>query len=285
MSMSRSRSGARVIRLASIVAALSLLLAANTTAPASENTAAGSPDNGSDQRKLENWEFIFTPYAWVPVVQGSIGVGSIDIPINLDVTDLLNNSDRVGLFMGAFEIAYKCWFVYADATWSKFGFDSNVGTLVPITAKTDLSFTFADFALGRRLLEGKPRTIQPWTVDVLAGARYTRQKYSIDIAGAPLARIKKEWTDPIIGSRVKLDMSDRWRFVAYGDVGGFGLASDISAQGRATVGYRFKLGPLRSEVAAGYRAIYQKFTDGGVNSALRYDATIHGPIIRFELAY
>ena len=44
-------------------------------------------------------------------------------------------------------------------------------------------------------------------------------------------------------------------------------------------------GDFELELAGGYRALYQNVTMGGGISTLDYDATVHGPIIRFDIIY
>lgn len=63
--------------------------------------------------------------------------------------------------------------------------------------------------------------------------------------------------------------------LAAGDVGGFGVGSDYSWNAQAYVGYRMCL--LRAPVIlqAGYRALHQKYEDGG----FKWDVTQHGPVI------
>jgi hypothetical protein len=235
---------------------------------------------------LRDWTFTFTPYAWIPVIQGSVKINDNELPIDVSVTDLLKKSDRTGVFMGALEIRYKKFSVYGDSTYLSLGFDKQPLPILALELKTDLEFIFVDFGLTYRVLEGKPGTVQPWTIDLLAGGRYSSQEYKLALTGLPgKIKVDKSWVDPIIGGRVTLDMTRRWRFILHADVGGFGVGSDISAQGKGTIGYRWFPGNFELELAGGYRALYQNVNLGGGISALDYDATVHGPILRFDIAY
>jgi len=244
---------------------------------------AGSAHAKSE--KIRDWTFTFTPYAWVPNIVGSIKIDDAELPIDASVADLLSNSDRAGVFLGAVEIRYKKFAIYGDSTYLNLGFDKRL-PITQLEIKTDLEFIFVDFGISYRVLEGKPNTIQPWTIDLLAGGRYSSQQYKLALTGVPgKVKIDKSWVDPLIGSRVILDMTRRWRIILHGDVGGFGVGSDISTQGKGTIGYRWFPGDFELELAAGYRALYQNVTQSGGISTLDYDATVHGPIIRFDIIY
>ena len=240
---------------------------------------------------LGDWSIIFTPYAWIPVIEGSIKINDSELPIDASVADLLRNSDRAAFFLGSLEVRYKRFGIYADSTYLKMGFDNDLAFSGRVS--TDLEFTFVDFGINYRILEGAPRTVQPWTVDLLAGGRYSSQDYQIKLPDVPpilpgvpnKVGVDKSWIDPIVGARVILEMSRRVRLSIIGDVGGFGVGSEISTQGQATLGYRWYPGNFELEAAGGYRALYQRVDFGGDTAALDYDATIHGPILRFGIGY
>lgn len=236
-------------------------------------------------KKLRDWTFTFTPYAWIPTVTGSIKIDEAELPIEASVADLLKNSDRAGVFLGALEIRYKKLGVYGDSTYLSLGFDKRL-PISGLEINTDTEFIFVDFGVTYRVLEGEPQTTQPWTIDLLAGGRYSSQEYKLALTGVPgKIKIDKAWLDPLIGGRVALDMTRRWRIILHGDVGGFGVGSDISAQGKGTIGYRFFPGNFELELSAGYRALYQNVTQSGGVSTLDFDATIHGPLIGLDVSY
>ncbi|MCW1411893.1 hypothetical protein OLZ32_27115 [Rhizobium sp. 1AS11] len=62
------------------------------------------------------------------------------------------------------------------------------------------------------------------------------------------------------------------------DVGGYGVASDITLQGTATVGYNWT-DTLASSV--GYKALYTGYQEGG----FQYDATQHGVFTRLAVKF
>lgn len=68
------------------------------------------------------------------------------------------------------------------------------------------------------------------------------------------------WIDPIVGARAQINLT-RWLFLAaQGDVGGFGVGSQITWNAQATVGINFTRN-LFGEL--GYRYMYVDYTNGG----------------------
>lgn len=96
------------------------------------------------------------------------------------------------------------------------------------------------------------------------------------------AQGSQSWLDPLIGVRTVWDLSRHWNIAAGGNIGGFGVGSDLAAEGLATVGYRFRFGRLLTgNVVAGYRALYQDYSEG----SFTYAATLHGPIFGLVIEF
>jgi uncharacterized protein (DUF2267 family) len=111
-------------------------------------------------------------------------------------------------------------------------------------------------------------------VSVTAGVRYQRLAAEVEIRPGLLpvsfSRERVEdWADPIVGLSLHYRLTDRWFVDALADVGGFGVGSDLTAQGFAAVGYRWT---ERFSTSLGYRAIYTDYDKNG----FRYDITQHG---------
>jgi opacity protein-like surface antigen len=78
--------------------------------------------------------------------------------------------------------------------------------------------------------------------------------------------------DPIIGFRLQSELTEKLFFRATGDIGGFGVSSDLTWQAMGGFGYRFT---ERCSGLLGDRAIGTDYTDGG----FAHDVTTHGPVI------
>jgi hypothetical protein len=94
-----------------------------------------------------------------------------------------------------------------------------------------------------------------------------------------------DWIDPTIGLRYNRPISDKWRLNLRGDVGGFGVGSElmyhllanVQWQASETVGMVF-----------GYRLIdfdYEDGTSGLGGNYQHYDLTEQGPLIGVSISF
>ena len=78
--------------------------------------------------------------------------------------------------------------------------------------------------------------------------------------------------DPIIGLRGFMGVTDNVGLRAYGDIGGFGLASDITYQLLGSVNYTFT---ESISADAGYRYLKVDYEDG----SYLFDVAFQGPFL------
>ena len=73
----------------------------------------------------------------------------------------------------------------------------------------------------------------------------------------------KSWIDPIVGARVKAPTGKGWSIEGYGDVGGFGIGSDLTwcLTGRVNWQVSRSIG-----IGAGYRVLYQDYETGAART-------------------
>ena len=104
----------------------------------------------------------------------------------------------------------------------------------------------------------------------------------INFTPGPTVEGDESWVDPFVGLRTFIDLSEKASFSLRGDIGGFGIGSDIALNGQALFAYR-----LRNWIAlhAGYRVLYQDFSDGSGASEFAWDVTMHGPVFGAELKF
>ena len=86
------------------------------------------------------------------------------------------------------------------------------------------------------------------------------------------------WFDPVFITRLSTDIKDKWLFLFRGDVGGFGLGSDLTWQLQAYAGYRF--GKL-FDLSVGFRAISTDYNKETEFTEFVFDLKEFGPVIRF----
>jgi opacity protein-like surface antigen len=257
------------------------------------------------------WEFRFTPYAWAMSVNGNSTVAGQTVDIDASFLDLVEDSESILALMGYFEARRGRLALYTDVVWSSLSFAgerSGTGPLggvnVSVDAELDYEQTIIEAGISYEIarFSGDPVSLKDnWgtptsytAIDVLAGARYWRESVgvSLDITGAgpgvlpPGFQVSgnrvvarsgdMEWVDPVVGLRVRHQFSPGQELQLRGDIGGFGIGSDLSWQ--LFGGYSFALGDSWSGVV-GYRALSVDFSEEAANGTRGIDLLQHGPIV------
>ena len=86
------------------------------------------------------------------------------------------------------------------------------------------------------------------------------------------------WADPVLGTRLRVSLTDKWFAVVAGDVGGFGAASDFTWQAYGGNDYQFN---ERWSLKVGYRALGVDYE----NSGFKFDVVQHGPLIGLGIGF
>jgi hypothetical protein len=79
----------------------------------------------------------------------------------------------------------------------------------------------------------------------------------------------QSWVDPFVGLRGRLNLTDKLYLAARGDIGGFGVASDLTWNAFAALGYQWT---RKVSTELGYRHLAIDYSDGG----FIYDAEMSG---------
>ena len=193
------------------------------------------------------WTFDFTPYIWGAAMRGHVEAGTLPrIDIDMSFSDILHNLDA-GL-MGAFEARKGRWGLLFDAIYMRLegsGTASRtgagpIGATATASAELEVVQTMLAAAVAYRAVEGRA------PIDVIGGLRYAKIEADATIngsfyaqSGTVAASAKKDWVDPYVGVRFLTPIADRWTFVSYLDIGGFGVGSDFTWQAAVGVNYEF----------------------------------------------
>ena len=250
----------------------------STESQATSSQASTSAVTGKDP-----WRFTVAPYFWGTSMDGKAGVQDIETDVDISFGDILKDVS----------IALM---VYGEARKDKFGFfvapfyvrlhDKNSG---PIDSRTTNQSVMMGGGAFYRLAEwqtgegadGNPLTI---AVEPYIGARLTYMRLEIELSQGsgpiPNSALPQEdksrvWVDPIVGTRVGMDLTENWSLFAEGDVGGFGVGSDFSWQTMGYLGYRGSAFGVPTTYVVGYRALSQDYD----KDDFKWDVTQHGPML------
>jgi hypothetical protein len=206
------------------------------------------------------WEFRIEPYGWLTSLDGTVGILNQTADLNAGFDDIWDVLD----FAAAMQIELRngCWGIIADGFYS----DLSQDFTPPTGLHTDGNFEMQQF-LGELYAAYRFNESPAGFLDAYAGFRYTY--LSNDLTAKAInprvdndidASASKDWIDPIIGLRGQWNINEKWFLAGKGDIGGFGVSSDLTWSLLATVGYHFT---ENVHMELGYRYLYTDFEDGG----------------------
>jgi hypothetical protein len=204
-------------------------------------------------------------------VQADIEVGTFPpLPIDESFTEILDHLN--GTFMARFEAQAGRGGLIADVFYVDIGFPFTVG---PFDIDFDETLAFGTFAANYRPF-GDAKSY----LDLLGGVRaWHFETQIVDQADdLHLVLLKDNWLDPVVGARGRVTFAERFYATAYGDVGGFGVGSDLTWQAMGSLGYQLH---DNFDVSAGYRYLYFRRMTGEIINEQR----ISGPIIEAKLTF
>jgi opacity protein-like surface antigen len=228
-------------------------------------------------RAEDAWQFEITPYVFGAGLRGTTGVGPVTADVDSSFGDILKHFDSG--FMAAAEARKGPWAFAFDGVYFRLKDQATrswqgPGGIGSATGELDATVTqlVYQLAVAYRLEDDSTK------FDVIGAGRYTRLDTDLDLVtttGPPLpggtrsASGSADWWDPVVGARVLIPFAEHWTFMAYGDVGGFGVGSKITYQAIAGANWEF----AKSLTAKfGYRYMYQKYDK---NNFL-WDMAAHG---------
>ncbi len=270
------------------------------TSASAPGPAVSSPEKKSVTPDQNQWKFEVMPYFWMAGLKGNTTIKGNDISVDMSFGDIWDNLKFGGMMY--MEARKDNWGLFLDTTYvSMKGSAEGSRTVsrtvsgpfgrrttelqVELLVDADLSLEQLYLELGGfyqltkiplRELDGGMLAL-----DVLGGGRYWYLYGDLDAAATLQGnRIvansafsesgSKEWVDPFIGLRARINLTKKLMVVLRGDVGGFGVGSDFSWNASGYLGYSV------SEMVnlwAGYKALGVDYKGG----SFAYDMTMQGP--------
>ena len=223
----------------------------------------------------KKWSFLTDLYLMFPNIDGETGIGeSLILPVDASPGDIFSS-----LQMGAMlylEAKTDKWAITSDLVYMKLNQDVTPGTILnsgDVTAKQLIWETAGLYRITSFLEAG-------------VGGRLNYLDMGIDVrknvfpAGTEevTGEQSKTWFDPVLIARFTTDIKDKWLFQFRGDIGGFGVGSDLTWQLHAIAGYRFT---KVFQMSLGYRILSTDYIAGEVPGEFLFDVKEYGPEIRF----
>lgn len=242
-----------------------------------------------EQPKEESgWWVQSTLHTWLAGIDGDVSLRGLNTEIDADIGDVLENLDFA--YMAHLEFGYNRWGIGLDGVYAKLSSDADFH-YGPVSgnAAMELEQAFVTARIQYRMVD----TAQ-YTLDLFGGIRWSFLDVDTDIhaafsfdhpalqrfntSGSRRLDFSEDWVDPIVGFRSIIGLNDSWYLHLAGDIGGFGVASDLTWQAAGAVGYRFT--PQVSALV-GYRALGVDYEEGG----FKMDTINHGPAVALTVKF
>lgn len=270
-----------------VTAAMAFIIATLTAANPADLPAA--PQLQPQPVAADEWVVSTTPYFWIYFYEGDLTINGQTVDLSgTNTFDLLQAGDlSFPPLVNYFEVRKGRWGGYLDTT--LIGLEASASNISlgpgPVTAAAGLDFTYALVNAGL-IYTVAERSGQNGSVafDLMGGARYTYYDADLNVTVGPLGASFSDtldWWDVTLGGRLRARYDNGWNYTLYADIAGAGLESDLSVQAMANIGRDFQLGRFDMTAIAGYRLLYQDWSDG--NDAV--DLLTHGPLVGLKVHF
>ena len=199
-----------------------------------------------------------------------------------DLLDLMKDTDTMVLG-GEVEFGKGPWFVSLASFYQKTKADEG-NEIVGL----DLKFTETGLnpMVGYRVYETLLGGDRALAVDLMAGVYYVKVPTDIALyAPAPIGNRSAskdiDFLDPMVGARAYLAITKKFGFGASGQIGGFGVGSELNYSVAGNLVYNFTNWFAAS---AGYKYWYWKYEDSGATLS-ELEQALYGPVVGVQFKF
>jgi hypothetical protein len=249
------------------------------------------------------WQFTAAPYVWAPStsldssINGIATGGDFSGDSNTDFVDVLEELEFA--FLGHAEAKKDRFTLFGDLIYLRLSPEHqtapfNVGPLSFSSAqfKLELEATIIEAGGTYEFARGEISELSTGraaSAELLAGVRYTtldvEAKFSTSVSGpfgffsrqvAANLELSPEIVDPIIGARASVPLGGKWDLKVRGDIGGFGVGSELTWNTAAFLNYAAW---DSVSLLFGYRALGYELEETVAGRRTELDILFHGPAI------
>jgi hypothetical protein len=222
-----------------------------------------------------HWNFLTDVYLMFPYMDGETGAGDLlSVPVDANPGDIFSKLKMAAMLY--VEAKTDKWAITSDLVYMNLNQEVTPGTLLHSGEVKAKEFIWEP--------AGLYRIVPFWEVGL--GGRLTSLSTDIDVrrnvfpAGTEevTASGSKTWMDPVIITRLSAEIKQKWLLQFRGDIGGFGIGSDLTWQLQAYAGYRF--GKV-FQLTGGYRYLSVDYDKGADKERFVFNMASFGPVIRF----
>lgn len=225
------------------------------------------------------WTYIVEPYLLFPNMSGTVGLA--DLPAV--TVDASTNAIFGHLKMGAM--------LYAEASNDKWAIGSDIIYMSLAQGLKPADYYWSGEVTAKQFaweVSGL-RKVNPW-LELGVGGILNSVNSGVDvqlalIGGPPVFKSKemtKTWFDPMLIARIKSKAGEKFVYQFRGEIGGFGIGSDLAWQMQAVAGYQFS---KLFSITGGYRIISLDYKTGSGQDYFHYNIDTFGPTLRFGFQF
>lgn len=215
-----------------------------------------------------DWIFDVSLYGVAAGMSGNVTAKGVPADIDVGFDQILENLKMGG--MGTVRVGYDRWSLSADVIYMDLAGSKG-------TTSVEAQQWLVQPMLGYQLCPGFAMT---------AGTRYNNLDVTVQTT-TPLGSFRATsgtiaWWDPILGAQVGLPLGKKFSFNFSGDIGGFGVGSDLTWQAYPYFDWQFA---KCASLQLGYRFLYTDYESGSGATLFKYDILTSGPQVGFTFHF
>ena len=227
----------------------------------------------------EAWQHTLFVYGMGAAIDGTAQIGPLKVPVDVSISELFDALEFGA--MAAYRADNGTWSYTVDATYMALGGSSKTDR-GNVLGKVDIDQITLMGTVGRRLTPNLEALFSLGYFDLSTKLKVRTTNPITGEVTTRRAGKDPSWVDPLVGLQFSTPIGERWRFGLRGDIGGFGIGSDLSYHALATLRWAAseKVG-----VFFGYRLIAFDYEDGKDLKYERYDLTEQGPLAGVSVTF
>ena len=224
------------------------------------------------QQDPGEWRQTVFLYGMGAAIEGDAQIGSIAVPVDISISDLFD-ALKFGA-MAAYRIENEVWSFSGDVTYMNLGWSQQTqqgraGSGLDVEQITVMG------TAGRRLSPHLEALFSLAYFDLSADLQVRLLQQRTEVSS------DASWVDPLAGLNYAVPIGGKWTHTLRGDVGGFGIGSDLTWHMITT--FR-RQNTDRFAWYIGYHVIAFGYEDGSGRNYQHYDLTQHGPSVGVALS-
>ena len=225
------------------------------------------------------WSYLVEPYLLFPNMNGTVGLSDLpEVTVDADANEIFGNL-KMGAMLYA-EASNDKWAIGSDIIYMSLAQGVKPGSVSVVGELRAKQFAWEVSGL---------RKVNLWLelgVGGILNSVNSGFDIQMDMSVFPTVSQSKEmtktWFDPMLITRIKSKAGEKFVYQFRGEIGGFGIGSDLAWQMQAVAGYQFS---KLFSITGGYRIISLDYETGSGQDYFHYNIDTAGPTVKFSFMF